>query len=158
MPKASKRARSRQVMPPEYFIFEIGEMQPTYILSVDHDRYRENSYSEHTGIEFQAACMFPNKLAGRSVVFNLAGERGFLQPEAFKRDSSWKPRCVGALEIKPDRGMFYSAVPYESLPFLTTLFAHREVRYVVLYGEPMSRGKSLCVSMQLEKSVSLEDY
>lgn len=40
MPKVSKRARPKQVMPPQYFIFEIGEMRPTYILSVDHDRYR----------------------------------------------------------------------------------------------------------------------
>jgi len=158
MPKASKRARSKQTVQPQYFIFDIGEIRPTYILSVDHDRYRESSYSEHAGIEFQAVCVFPKRLTGRSVLFNLAGQRGCLTPEAFKRDSSWKPRCVGALEIRPDRGLFYSAVPHESLPFLTTLFVHGEVRFVVLYGEPLSRGKSLCSSVQLEKAVNLEDY
>lgn len=40
MPKVSKRARPKQVMSLQYFIFEIGEMRPTYILSVDPDRYR----------------------------------------------------------------------------------------------------------------------
>jgi len=158
MAKASKRARSRQITQPHYFIFEIGEMRPTYILSVDHDRYRKHSYSEHAGIEFDGNCVFPKNLEGRSVSFILAGQRDFLTPEAFKQDQSWKSRCVGALEVKPDRAAFYAAVPHESLPFLATLFTRREARYALLYGEPLSRGKSLCVSMQLEKSVNLEDY
>lgn len=158
MPKASKRARSKQAIQPQYFIFEIGETQPTYILSVDHDRYRKSSYREHAGIEFQAVCVFPKKLAGRPVSFNLAGERGCLTPEAFQRDSSWKPRCVGSLEVKPDHGNFYTSVPHESLSFLATLFLHRDARFVVLYGEPLTRGKSLCSSVQLEKIVNLEDY
>ena len=156
--KASKHARSKRVAQPQYFIFEIGEMQPTYILSVDHDRYRKSSYREYAGIEFQAVCVFPNKLSGRSVSFNFAGERGCLTPEAFERDLSWKPRCVGALEIKPDRGHFYTNVPHESLTFLAALFLHREARFVILYGEPLTRGKSLCSSVQLEKMVNLEDY
>lgn len=158
MPKASKRGRRKEAAMPEYFIFEIGDAKPHYSLSVDHDKYRAASYREFAGLDFQASCMFPPKLAGRAVSFSLMGERNCLIPEAFKRDSSWKPRCVGALEIRPDRGDFYANVPHESLSFLTALFVRREARFVVLYGEPLSRGKSLCTSMHLEKTINLEDY
>lgn len=158
MARTSKRVRTKRQTTPQYFIFEIAEWQPTYILSVNHDRYRDSAYREHAGIELQASCIFPRNLAGRVARFNIAGQRDCLMPEVFKRDSSWTPRCVGALELKPSQGHFYTSVPHESLPFLTTLFSHGAIRFVVLYGASMSRGRSLCSSFQLERAVNLEDY
>jgi hypothetical protein len=143
---------------PEYFIFEIGEMKPNYIFAVDHDKYREASYREFAGIDFEATCIFPKKLSGRPVSFGLMGQRDHMVPEAFKRDSSWKPRCVGSLDIGPRDGNYSMNVPYESLAFLATMFVSREARFVVLYGEPLSRGKSLCSTFHLEKEINLDDY
>lgn len=158
MPKVAKPGRAKKQSVPEYFIFEVGEMKPHYLFSIDHDKYRKASYREFAGIDLDTVCVFPKKLAGRPVSFSLMGERDHMAPEAFKQDSSWKPRCVGALEIGPQNGNFYMNVPHESLSYLTAVFVSREAKYIVLYGEPLSRGKSLCSTLHLEKTISLDDY
>lgn len=142
----------------ESFIFEIRGCAPTYILSVNSARYRDTALSEHLGVDIAAECIFPEKLAGRTAMITLAARRDSLTPEAFKEDSDWVPNCIGALELAPGRGRFYTDVPHESFGVLTTLLAQRLLRFVVLYGSPLKRGRSLCSSMQIEHAINLEDY
>ena len=158
MPKAIKRVRRGKEKSPQYFIFEIAELKPTYILAIDNDRYRESAYRESAGLEFKGTCVFPKPLSGRSADFYIAGRRDCLTPEAFKNDETWSPRCIGELELSPDRGHFYTCVPHESLSFLSSLFIGGVARFVLLHGAPMSRGRSLCASMQLVNAVDLEYY
>ena len=142
----------------ESYVFEIVRWEPTYSLSVDQSRDRTGPFSEHAIIEIYATCLLPRKLAGRTIQLSLAGRRDILSPPVYRHDPEWIPHCVGLLELRPSGGSFYASVPHDSLPFLLESLAHRMCRYVLLYGPPLSRGKSLCTSLELERSVDLEDY
>lgn len=142
----------------ECYIFRIDAWKPGYIFSVDSSTHRAGPYSEHLGLEVDATCVFPGKLTGREVQISLAGRRDCLSPFAYQQDVEWVPRCIGALEFPPSGGKFYTSVPHDSVAALTVSLAHHMYRYILLYGPPLSRGRSLCFSMQFEKSVNLDDY
>jgi hypothetical protein len=110
MPRITKRAGRQRPPLPQSFIFEIKEWEPGYILSVNHDKYRDTVYSEHTDLELKTECIFPSKLAGRSALFVIMSGRDCLVPEIFRRDPEWRPRCVGLLELHPSGGRFYMSV------------------------------------------------
>jgi len=156
MRKPKRKGREPEVV--EAFILEIGELRPSYLLSVNSHKYRETAFSEHMGIDIDAKCVFPEKLVGRTATITLAARRDSLTPEAFKEDSDWIPNCIGALELTAEGGRFYTDVPHESFGALATSLAQGLLRFVVLYGTPLKRGRTLCSSMQLEHSVNLEDY
>ena len=158
MPRSIGKRRKPRYEPSEIYIFEIARWEPTYGLSVDPSRDRAGPYSEHAILEIQATCILPRKLAGRTAQFSLAGQRDFLSPPDYKHDPKWTPRCIGLLELPPSGGRFYALVPHDSLPMLMASLALRMCRYILLFGPPLSRGKSLCTSLQLERSVDLEDY
>jgi hypothetical protein len=142
----------------ESFIFEIVRWSPSYFFSVDSNKHRDGPYNEHAGIEIEATCIFPETLKGRSAQFEIAGSRDCLTPWSYKNDPDWVPRCVGELVLHPTRGRFYTSVPHDSLPFVLTAFAHDLFRYVLVYGPPLNRSKSLCSSFHLMQSVDLEEY
>ena len=158
MPQPTKKRGRPRTQPMECYVFEIGEWKPSYILSVNRQRDRTGAFYEHIDIEIQTLCIYPKKLAGRSAQFTLSGQRNCLTPTAYQRDPDWIPNCVGLLELPPTRGRFYTAVPHESLSALITPLIHRLFHFVLLFGPPLSRGASLCSSMQFEQTVDLEDY
>ncbi len=158
MPQSAKKRRKPRYEPVESYVFEIVRWEPSYGFSVDQNRDREGPYREHTILEIQTSCIYPKKLAGRATHFSLSGRRGCLVPPVYRHDPEWVPRCVGMLELPPSGGRFYTSVPHDSLPALITPLVHRLYRYILLFGPPLSRGKSLCFSMQLERTVDLEDY
>ena len=157
MPRTS-RSRPRKAAPAnQYYVFEIGAWELEHLLSVNSDRYRDGPYNEHLTIEFTGTCVHPEALKGRTVRFDIAGKRDMLQPEVFQRDPEWKPRCIGALETNPSGGWFYFSVPHDSMACILTAFAHGLFRYVSLWGPALKRGKSLCTSVHLLRSVDLNE-
>lgn len=152
------RDNNKRTLSSDVYIFQIAGLRPSYILSVNAGKYRETAFSEHMGIDIDAKCVFPEKLVGRTATITLAARRDSLTPEAFKEDSDWIPNCIGALELTTEGGRFYTDVPHESFGALATSLLQGLLRFVVLYGPPLKRGRTLCSSMQLEHSVNLEDY
>lgn len=158
MPRAKSRRRKSAAPEFQTYLFEVKEWEPTYSLSVNHDRREDKPYSEHVTIHFVAPCIFPLPLAGRLIDFHFFGERDHMRPLIFQRDPDWRPLCVGSLEFRPEQGNFYSSVPLENLPFILTAFAHGKFRFVSLWGPTLKRNKSLCTSMSFEQSVNLDEY
>lgn len=158
MPQGAEKRRKQPTPSMQHFIFEIKEWKPSYLFSIDHSRYRDGPFSEHVGIELEASCIFPEDLVARNVMFHVAGKRDCLEPEILRHDPDWKPRCVGLLELPPERGTFLTSVPHESLAVLLIALAHGLLRFILLYGPPLSRRKSLCSSIEWASSVNLEDY
>lgn len=158
MPSARVNKRKPVRETAECYIFQIDAWKPGYIFSVDSSTHRAGPYSEHLGLELDATCIFPEKLAGRAIQISLAGRRDCLSPFAYQQDEEWVPRCIGALEFPPSGGRFYTSVPHDSITALTLSLAHQMYRYILLYGPPLGRRKSLCSSMQFERTVDLDDY
>ena len=81
-----------------------------------------------------------------------------MHPAIMNREPDWRPNCVGALALPPSGGDFYLTVPLENMAFLLTAFAQGMFRYISLWGPQLSRGKSLCTSVQLLPTIDLNDY
>jgi len=113
---------------------------------------------EHSGLELEGSCVHPQIFVGRRVAFRVWTRRDCRQPDIFKRDPEWTPRCVGQLELPPSIGRFYMSVPHESFPSLLTGLAAGLFRFILLWGLPLCRGQSPCQSVQWAQSVNLEDY
>lgn len=158
MPPTTKR-RGR---PPKEerltFIFEIASWQPEYLLSIDYDRYRLRPYNEYAHIRLSTVCIHPQKWAGRKARITVMGAENFMTPEVLKRNPEWIPNCVAAIDLPPSNGDFSLAVPMERLPFLMTAFSAGMFRYLLLWGPPLKRSRSMCSSAHFERTVDLSEY
>ena len=137
-----KKTRKPRVMS-EAYIFEIKEWQPNYILSVDRNKDRLGPYREHLSVELETECIYPQKLVGRSALFNLAGDRDFMMPPTYRRDPDWVPNCVGFLELPPSPTQSRIFSPIGS-NILRRLAARRQdsVAYSHVRGQPFSDPRS----------------
>jgi hypothetical protein len=142
----------------EHFIFEISSFEHRYSVLVNPQGYEEPPYWEHSTIRIPTVCVFPAKLAGRDVLFDVAARRDFWTPYEWRKDPNWRPRCVGQLELPLAGGRFYSSIPQESMAAFLTAMTHGLFRFILLYGPPLTRGKSLCGSMSFERAVDLDEY
>jgi hypothetical protein len=60
---------------------------------------------------------------------------------------------VEAAEVHYD-----AALPHDFMPSLLTMLMSERSRYVLLHGETVRRGKSLCRSFEIQRTVNLDDY
>lgn len=157
MPKAKKKSPRAKEMP-EYFIFEIDAWEPYYMFSINTDKYIEDSYSENAGLEMKTHCVFPEKLNGREATIRLASKRDGLVCAWEKNLPDMKLKGIGELELSPGYGRFYSSIPHESLGFLSSSLGDGKFRFILFYGPPLKRNRSLCVSMEFKRDVNLEEY
>jgi hypothetical protein len=155
-PKPVKRSR-RETPSHQSYVFEIGAWEPSYLLSVNFDRYMDEAYNEYVIIKFAGVCIHPETLRGRTVEFHLAARRDMLVPEALRRNPDWRPLCVGSLELGRSSGRFSFSVPSQSMPSILTAFTHSMYRFVYLWGPTLKRGKSLCTSVHLLRSIDPDD-
>jgi hypothetical protein len=142
----------------QHFIFEVQSWEPEYWVSVNHERHGGRPYSEHVGIDINGSCVLPRKLSDRSASFHLVGERNYFNPDFYGQEPDWRPRCVGELDLRPGRGSFYSQLPHDAMPSLLSGLAAGSFRYILLWGPPLRWGKPRCTSIDLRRSVFLEDY
>lgn len=158
MPLAGKKRGRPRKLEMLTYIFEFRDVEPSYLLSINHEKYADAPYSEYASINVKASCIHPDNLAGRQLGLDITGRRDFLSPEVFKREPCWRPRCVGALRLPPSGGEFYLPLPQDSLPFIQAAILHKEFRFLSLWGPPLRWGKSLCTSARLLRSVDLSEY
>jgi hypothetical protein len=147
-------ARKEIVM--ESFVFEIVDCAPIYSLSVAFSA-KEGPYSEFAHLTLSCRCVFPKKLSGVETEIVVIGDRDCLEPECWKADPRWKPRCIGQLEVRASRGRFNAGVPHESLVFLLVSIRQGDVRMIHLWGPPLYRGKSLCSSIRFAREFNEDD-
>lgn len=158
MTRTTRRGGRPRAEERDYFIFEIVEWQPDYLLSINHDRYRLRPYNEYTNIRLSAVCVHPQKWAGRTARISVAGEESFMTPEVFKRDPEWKPNCVAAIYLPPTNGDFSVTVPIERLPFLMMAFSEGMFPNLLLWGPPLKHSRSLSSELHFERTVDLSEY
>jgi hypothetical protein len=60
--------------------------------------------------------------------------------------------------LPPTAGRFYASIPHDSLAGFMTAMAHGLYRYILLYGPPLVRGKSLCNSLDFKRTIDVDDY
>ena len=155
---STKRPKRRRIQETQSFVFEIRSWQPQYFWSVNNTKFLEGPFWEHVGIEAEASCLLPKKVAGRTATFDFSGSRDFPDREAQRRDPSWRPKGIATLDLPPTNGRCYCSVPVEYLSFLMAGFAHGLFKFIVLSGPPLSRGHSTCTSIHLEQAINLEEY
>jgi hypothetical protein len=153
-----RKSHKRPALTYEHFIFELGEWEPSYSVGVNHSKLNDDPYSEHVSIELRASCIFPAKLVGRAVVVRLWGDRQFLAPKIREYDKGWMPRCIGVLDMRPQRSEFNTSLPHDALWGLIATLPSGRLRYLLLYGYSLKRGQSLCQSIDFQQSVNLDDY
>ena len=152
---------SRKKIPVETYqtyIFEIVDWEPSYLLSLNSGKHDDRLYWESLGVRISAKCVFPTKYAGLPSEIHLFGDRNMLNPEILKYDKEWKPRCVGSLRVEAAEMHYDAALPHDLMPSLLAMLRAERSRYVLLHGETVRRGKSLCRSFEIQRAVNLDDY
>ncbi len=158
MPRAAKKSKKPSPIQMQHYGFEITAWEPSYSLSVNHDRRLERLYNEYAGIEISGACILPTKLKGRTARITIMGDRDHTKSVSLENDPSWRPRSIGGLEFRPSGGEFYMMVPLDHLLFLFSAIERGMFRYILLWGPEMVRSRSLCKSVQLLKEVNPDEY
>jgi hypothetical protein len=102
--------------------------------------------------------IFPAKFAGRVIVVRLWGDRQFLTPKIRECEKDWMPRCIGVLDMRPERSEYNTSLPNDALWGLIAALPTGRLRYLLLYGYSLKRGQSLCQSIDFQQSVNLDDY
>lgn len=157
MPRAPRKRGRARTPPSQSYVFEIKDWEPSHLLNVNQKRNGEGPCNEYVTIEFLGSCIHPEALKARTVRFDISGRREMLEPEVYRRDPAWKPLCIGLLESHPSGGRFYFSVPHDNMAFILSAFAHGCFRYISLWGPALKRGKSLCMSVHLTRSVDLDE-
>ena len=133
----------------ETYVFAIHNVEISYRLSVDHTRLREEPYDEMLHLLLRVSCVFPTDRQGVSGEFALLGDRTRF---ASNVDASERhPTLVGLLTVQKQTAEFLCAVPFEVLWPLHSLFASDGLRYAVLHGTTLFRGKSQVRSLAFER-------
>jgi hypothetical protein len=151
-----RKPGARKAVAMESFVFEIVNSAPTYSLNVAFSA-NEGPYREFAHLTLSCRCVFPKQLSGIETKVIVIGDRDCLEPECWKADPRWRPRCVGQLEVRASRGRFYAGIPYDSLTFLLLSIRQGDVRMIYLWGPPLYRGKSLCTSIRFERDFNEDD-
>ena len=154
---AHKTIKSTPVMLVHY-VLEISSFEPTHRLSLNPRDYDEKPWWEHVALEITTICRLPEKVAGRPIRFELVADREFWTPYEWRKDHGWRPRTVGLLELSPTMGRFYASIPHDSMVTFMTAMAHELYRYILLYGPPLLRGKSLCTSLDFRRTINFDDH
>lgn len=152
-PRKKKAEESYQT-----YIFEITDWEPGYLLSLNAGKHDDQLYWESLSVRISAKCVFPAKYAGLPTAIHLFADRAMLNPEILKYDKEWKPRCVGSLRVEAAEVHYDAALPHDFMPSLLAMLASERSRYVLLHGETVRRGKSLCRSFEIQRTVNLDDY
>lgn len=150
--KAKKRVEDHAL-----FILEIVDWEPMYELSVNGLKDEEEPYHEILLLHVDAVCRYPKAQAGRSVRFDLYGQRAFMEPYEWKHDRDWRPQSVAHLELHPSGGSCHGRLPHESIGALMIALADKRLRYVSLMGTPLTRGKSRCWSLGFSRVEDVGD-
>jgi len=140
------------------YIFEITDWEPGYLLSLNGGKHDDQLYWEHLSARITAKCVFPTKYAGLPTKIHLFADRNMLNPEILKYEKEWKPLCVGSLRVEAAEVHYDAAIPYDIMPSLLAMLATERGRYVLLHGASVRRGKSLCQSFEIQRTVNLDDY
>ena len=56
--------------------------------------------------------------------------------------ANWKPRCVGAITLRGEQREFIGSLPFDSLPFLSSLHEAGRIKFIDLYGKLPSYGSA----------------
>jgi hypothetical protein len=62
-----------------------------------------------------------------------------------------------SLRVQAAVAHYYAALPHDFMPSLLAMLESERSRYVLLQGEPVRRGKSLCRSFEIQRTVNLDD-
>jgi hypothetical protein len=153
-------AQRRRKLKPTYemYIFEIRTFAPSYSLSVNRMKFDHSPYREHVSVTFEGVCIHPKRMIGRVTRFDLVGDRSVFEPWEWRQDKDWRPNCVGLLELPPTGGRFYVAMPNDSLAWVAAALGQGAFNYVSLWGPALSRGKSLCQSVEFHQTIDLTEY
>ena len=94
MPPRRRKPGARKAIAMQSFVFEIVDCAPYYSLSI---RFSANDrpHREIARLTLSCLCVFPKKLMGLITEIDILGDRDCLEPECWKIDPGWKPRCVG---------------------------------------------------------------
>lgn len=151
--------RGRQPLPAmQHYFLSIDRWEPSYGFGVDNANWRRGPYREHVELVLRTTCIFPEKLVGKEVEVRVVGERDVLEPEVYKRDPDWKSNGIGALEMYPDYGRFYAALPHDGMTFVLVGLSQGMFKLVELYGPVLRYRKSLCTSIDFMREVDLSEY
>jgi hypothetical protein len=138
---AIRKSRKR-VAQSELFIFEITTWEPHYTFSVNRDPDKEGDCLEFFELHLDAKCVYPDKLVGRTASVIASSRRGLFTPPSPRRHPDEKPSSLGLLHLPPSRGSFYFGVPHESCSLLMLGLETKSLRFVMLSGPALSRGRS----------------
>ena len=122
----------------ESYLFEIGDIAPTYSFHVGNERFELGAYGEYLHIELTAKCLRPRKFEGRETTFTFIGTRDCIA------DTQTMSRAyasgVGTLTFRGRRSDYLGLLPYDAASTLALMVLAGGYRFIYLSGPPMRRG------------------
>jgi hypothetical protein len=136
---ATRRKKQHKIVD-EYcsYIVEIKDWELTYSLGLNtNPKLFAGQYSEHLHLSIKGVFRLPEKYSDQEIASTFIGDREIFP---LKNDSDFKPKCVGALTLRGERREFIGALPFDSLPIVTTLMETKQIQFLDLYGQVPKHG------------------
>lgn len=147
----AKKSTGREV---EDFVFEIEKAHFLYVLNAT---LSVNRFSpELQSLDLKARCLAPKRFRDRKVSVHLLGSEDASSSDA--RGSAPSRESVGVVQLGRSRAEVLASLPLERFHTYLPLILGEHIRFVLLRGPRLFRGKSICFSLHLASHVDPEDY
>ncbi|KAA0698103.1 hypothetical protein DTW90_14505 [Neorhizobium sp. P12A] len=144
-----RKAREEHV----YYVIAINDWEWSYSFSSNHMKDRHELYNEYRHLHLIGKLLRPSQTKVETVRLT------FLPNDAYNRDQ-WDRQVrayVGTISLYRSHmdGLF--SLPSDILPNLLTMLTADKIRFAVLHGAKLHRGRADITGFRLEKSVNDDD-
>ena len=115
-------------------------------------------YWEHTDMTVRGKLIHPEKFRDRELDMSFLGDRSIVDMMLNPMKYRGEPIAVGQLIIWGDESRFLGSIPFDAVQFLCSLMESGRIKYVMLNGPQLYRGRSAIRSLYFEQEFVPEDW
>lgn len=141
---------------PSVFIFEITGSELDYMFASRPRKDDPDPYWESVTLNLDGLCLYPINLKDRVARLSFEGSRDLPKPS----ERSWRvdARGVGYLEADKARFRYSGSIPADAMGWLAPAFPTKQVRFLVLDGDSLIRGRAIIRGCGFHATYDPRDY
>jgi len=156
--RSGSRRKSHRRAVKEYcsYIVEIQDWELTYSLGLNpNPKLLSGQYTEALHLSLKGILRQPEKYSSKEITSTFIGDREIFPT---KNDSDFTPRCVGAITLRGEQRDFIGALPFDSLPIISSPMQSNQVQFVDFYGQTHKYGHADIRWIHFFKKYDPEEY
>lgn len=159
MKRKSSVRRKKMVDESCEYCVEILDWELPYSYSVNFNKKLiEGPYWEHMDLRLIGKMAHPEKLTDENMEVVIIGDRRQVsmleKPEDYQE---FEPHSVGVLTIRGKQSEFLGSIPFDILNTISFLLQSGEIKFLVLHGHGLYRGKAEIRSIKFSRDVDPEE-